>query len=327
MNLSKNILSAIIGCIFFLSACQKDVDYFVPDPQPPITDTNWVSPITAAMPVSKLRDSLQLQFSSDSILINDSIDTRYISPTGLAFTFQRNSIRGNSFQQVSGAVSIKTLFLKKKGDFIRMGTSTLSNRGLLTSGAAFFAQLVQYSMQLRLDPNKVFSVTVPTTATRSGSNLFYGNNILTAPQVWESPLDSVANRVFLNSQGYSVYSRSLGWINIVVPFAPGSLPQITVEADIDRKFTNANTFAYLVINNSLTVLPMNGEVAIKKFRGGLLPARVQCKLIVLSKIEGQYFTGIESFTTALAPGTIVQSIRVSPTVTNLQGIIALLEGL
>jgi hypothetical protein len=328
MKHTKYIFRVFVGCLFILTACQKDIDYFVPDPiQPPREDTNWVANITSTMPVSILRDSLLLPLQNDSFLMGGSLNTQYLSPSGMRFTFQRNSIQDSVFQVVTGRVHIQTLLLKKKGDFIRANVNTLSNRGILTAGAALFVQLSKQNSPLQIEPNSTFAVNVPVNSPITNSSLFYGDYNISTSFIWQSSLDSSANRVIANSQGYELFSRPLGWISPAKTFVTAAPAQTRLEMNLESQYTNANTMVYLVMNNVLTVLPVRGEFSIKKFRSDLVPAGVPVSVVVISKQGNTYYSLRESLSTIASGGNSTQVVRLQPRAASLSSIIELLDNL
>lgn len=113
-------------CILFtgsllLHACKKDVDVFVPDPgQMNGPDTTWQNTITAAMPVSVLKNNLaQEPVYVDSINVNASIAS-VTTPFGIQVNFPPNCCATAAGQPVTGRVQVELKVIKKKGDMIRL---------------------------------------------------------------------------------------------------------------------------------------------------------------------------------------------------------------
>src|SRR5215218_5343475 len=73
MKIIKLIVFLLLSC-WFLTACQKDIDYFLPDPGQPFgPDTNWYSTINTNMPVVALKNSLLLETKTDSTDISNGL--------------------------------------------------------------------------------------------------------------------------------------------------------------------------------------------------------------------------------------------------------------
>ena len=86
----KTFILVFLAGFFFLTACKKNTDIFVPDPgQINGPDTSWQNTITAAMPVAVLKNNLLLQPYHDSIIVNANTAT-IVTPFGVQLTFPPN---------------------------------------------------------------------------------------------------------------------------------------------------------------------------------------------------------------------------------------------
>ena len=140
----------LLTALIYLNACNKDTDVFTPDPgQPNGPDQNWYSAITPAMPVNDLRNSLLLSASIDSFPVGN-ISSSVLSATGLYCTFLPNSVVDHQYQPISGMIGLTSYLLKKKGDMVRMGTSTIAGDKLLVSAGELAVKLKNGADELQL---------------------------------------------------------------------------------------------------------------------------------------------------------------------------------
>ena len=329
MNRSTTIIFLIFTG-FFLNACQKDIDIFVPDAgslNGP--DTAWYSAITSTMPIASVRSSLVIPGYTDSIQVNGSAFT-LTTPFGLQCIFPPNSCVGSGGSAITGSVNVELSLLKKKGDMIRMNTPTTSNGYLLISGGEIFIRLKKENNEVHLSPGARIQFKFNDVPVNTQMRFFAGDESIPERFNWLADTSS-GNYVSPNTQGYEVLTNHLHWINCDYFYNYNTSGQglVTVNADLAPYFTNANTLAFTVFKDFRSVVGMYGDVSTRKFSCTKLPGGKAIAVVIISKQGNDYFFGYENTVTVTPTGTasVIQSVKVTPVKTSLADILHYLDTL
>jgi len=326
----KTFILIFISGAFLLSSCQKNIDIFVPDPgQPNGPDTSWYSSITAAMPVTALRNSLLLEPYQDTITVNAAIAS-VATPLGIQINFPPNSCATAAGQIVTGKVQVEVQVVKKKGDMIRLNKpSTTANDSLMTTAGNIFIRLKKDGQLLQLAPGvriNIHYIDLPTVPLMS---FFMGDETNPERFSWlPTPLPNI-DTIVVAPQSYEIYSSRLRWISVgSFVEVSNTAPRINVTADMLSQFTNANTIAFTVFKDIRSVVAMQPDVTSRKFITGKLPVGKQITVVAISKMGDDYYLGYESATTLLPPSNSgVQHVRVVPVKRSLPEILSYLSSL
>jgi hypothetical protein len=298
---------------FLLNACQKNTDIFVPDPgQTSGPDTSWYSTVTAAMPVSILKNNLLQEPYYDSIEVNANIAT-IVSPSGLTVTFPPNSCASAVGQPITGRVQVELQVVKKKGDMIRLNKPSTYNDSMLVTAGEIFIKLKKDGQPVQLAPNVKINIRYIDLPVNTQMKLFFGDETNTERFNWLPNQDLTNNIIIPGTQAYEIYTNHLRWISIA--YAPGisTSGSTAVSADIAPYFTNGNTVAFTVFKDLRSVVAMHGNLSARKFISGKLPAGKQITVVVISKLGDDYYLGYESaVTVASTSGSPVQPVHVVP---------------
>ena len=326
--MNRKIIILFLITTGLLSACQKNLDIFVPDAgQLNAPDTSWYGTATAAMPVNDLKNKLMIVFNTDSIQVNSSTSSSFTSAAGLQCIFPPLCCAGNTGQLVTGSVHVETMLLKKKGDMIRMNTPTTSNNRLLVSGGEIFLRLKKDSTVLQLAPGVRVQMKFPDAPISTQMKYFRGDETGTQQFNWVQDT-GFNNNVSFTTQYYEVFTNHLRWVNCDYFYDTTNISRVTIKAELASYFTNANTIAYTVFKDFRSVVGMYGDVNSKKFSTGKLPVGKAVTVVVISKQGNDYFLGYENTVTTSpisTPG--VQSVSVKPVIKSLPEIIAFLNTL
>jgi hypothetical protein len=324
MNIRK-IISLLTAVAFLLSACQKDVDVFIPDAgQNNGPDLKWATTITDTMPVSTLRKNLLIESHSDSFEVSANIAT-VNSSTGITCVFPPNSCVSDAGAAVTGKVKLELLLIKKKGDMIRMDKPTISNNKMLVSGGEVFIKISQNGHELKLAPGIKISVKFSDTPLETGMKLFYGDTS-NGGFNWTAFDTSYHLNFSTQPDSYQFYSDKLHWLNCDYIFNATNL--VKVADSLPENFTNVNSTSYIVFNTLRSVLPLNGDPVTKKFISTNLAAGLQATVVVISRQGNDYYLGHEGLVTGVSINTSgVQQVRVTPVKKSLADIQAYLSTL
>jgi hypothetical protein len=316
MRMRKNYISAIliVFSAIVLSACNKDTDIFIPDPgQVTGPDSTWYASITASMPVNNLMGSLALAPDIDSMNVNDSSADTVLSASGLQCVFPIHSCVDTTGSPVSGMVYIESYLLKGKGQLISMGLPTVSNGNLLVSGGVFSIRLKKGNAAIQLAPNAHLSFQYVDTSISQQMQLFNVDTTAIGQLNWIQNTDS-SNNISAGNSYYDISCNQLQWINCDHFYGDtSSSNKTTVSVKLPANLTNANTVAYIVFNDIRSLMPMNADVATKKFITNKVPVGMNVTIVTISKDGNFYYLGQQAITTALPTvGANSQSLTITP---------------
>lgn len=311
MKLKAFVLILFMGGLF-LSACQKDIDIFVPDPgQTNGPDTSWHSTITATMPVSILKNELTEKPYLDSIEVNASTAT-VVTPTGLIVTFPPWCTATSTGQPVTGNVQVEVQVVRKKGDMIRLNKPSTLYDSLLVTAGHIFITLRKNGALVVLAPNVKINIRYIDLPIQQQMKLHVGDETNPSFFNWLPNPDPANNTVGIGSQAYEIYTNRLRWISLAYGFNVTNTSSVNVTADIPSYFTNANTVAFTVFKDFRSVVAMHGEFNTRKFVSGRLPLGKQITVVVISKQGNDYYLGHTTTVTQPGTGTVSQSVHVVP---------------
>ena len=326
--MKRKILSGLlIATGFLLNACQKDIDVFIPDAgQLNGPDTSWYSSITATMPVTSLKNNLAADFYHDSIQVNAN-NAYIVTPSGLQCGFPPNCCVSNTGQAITGSVQVELMLIKNKGEMIRMNKPTASNGRLLVSGGEIFIRLKKDGNEVQLAPNKRILIRYPDVPLSTQMKFFAGDESNAERFNW-LPVTDTLNTVGVGTQFYEINTNHLRWINCDYFYDTTGISRVTVTADLEAYFTNANTMAFTVFKDLRSVVGMYGDISTRKFSTGKIPAGKAITVVVLSKQGNDYFLGSEHTVTALpTSGAATQHVVVKPVKRSLAEILNFLNTL
>lgn len=323
----KIFILMFLAAASLLSACQKDVDTFVPDPTIPNgPDTAWQAAITPNMPVSLLKNSLIVENYVDSFEVNASIAT-VTTPSGLQVIFPPHCCINGAGQPVTGRVEVELVQVKKKGDMIRMGMPTTYGDSLLIAAGNIFIRLKKNGQMLQLAPNVKLYIRYFDQPVSSSMKLFIGDESAQNFNWLPNP-DVLNNTVSTAAQAYEVYSNRQRWISIAYGYDFSNTPQVNIVAGLANYFTNANTIAFTVLKDFRSVVAMHGNLSNRKFIAAKLPAGKIVTVVVISKLGGNYYLGYESaLVTAPTSSPANQTVNVVPIKKSLPEILSYLNSL
>lgn len=324
----KTAILVLFAGVFFLSACQKDTDMFVADAgQLNGADTSWHTSITAAMPVSILKNNLLPEIYVDSFEVNANIAT-ILTSTGLQVTFPPNCCVNGTGQPISGRVQAELMLVKEKGDMIRLNVPTTTDDSLLVAAGDIFIRLTKNGQQLQLAPGVRINIRYSDMPTNQSMKFFAGDGSNALHFNWLPNPDLNNNIVIAGTQAYEIYTNRLNWISVAYVYDVNSASIVNLSAELAAYFTNANTIAFAVLKDFRSVAALHGEVSIRKFISPKLPIGKAVTVVVISKQGNDYYLGHEATVTA-APtaGSGNQSVQLTPVKKPLSEILAYLSSL
>lgn len=324
----KNILFTLaFGSLLALSACQKNVDQFVPDGVQTAPDTEWKSVITASMPVISLKNDLRYVKVLDSFSYNNS-GVVYNSGS-LSLGIPSNGLVNASGMFPYGNLVRQSLLVQKKGDLITMNMPSVNNDGrLMISGGAFFMGLRNNNEDLSVTNGNTLTVKYSHNATLSGMKVFNATEDVINGFSWAANPDIVNNKVTVTGNGYEVLTNRLQWVQAAYLFDTTGIPETSFSVKLPVNYTNGNTLVYISFNNMQCVADMKAHVNDKKFVSGDLPVNRPVTIIVLSKQANDYYLGYQQTVTAVpSSGLGIQEIVITPVRSPLANIRSYLNSL
>jgi len=314
---NRAILFLVAGLVY-LSSCQKDIEYFIPDPGTGGPDTTWTSVYTDSLPVSQLRSSLVLAQSMDSVQLYSTVN--FTTASGIQLSLSPSALITGAGTPVTGNVSIESGLYRKKGELIRMNIGSSSSMGYLQSAGVIHLKLSQNNQPLQLAQGSLISLMfAPQSAPISNLHIYNGVQQTGAPLYWQLNYDTLINRAFLANNSYQVNSNSLGWINAGARIETTAMPSGELTVKLPVNYTNANTSVWLALNNKMMVTQATPNIQDKTFLLGSLPLNEPATIIVMSKQAGQYYFAQQTITTSSANSPQVFITPVLSTLDNIKG--------
>lgn len=296
-NLTITLLLA--GCIFF-TACQKDIDVFVPDAgQTNGADTIWQSNITSTMPVAALQTSLLLEPVKDSVEISNSAIASITTANGLVCSFPPLCCVNNSGTTVTGRVQVELFVIKKKGDMVLLNKPTTSNGAMLVSAGEIFIRLKKDGQELQLAPGAKINIRYADFPVNPNMHLFFGEERPNGIFNWQPNTDTLNNRVSFGPQLYEITTNRLRWINLDYFYDTAGITRSNISVKLPSNYTNANTTAFLVFKDLRSVLRFNADITERRFNTGKVPNGKAAWVVIISKQGNDYFFSREAITTGL----------------------------
>jgi hypothetical protein len=327
MNKKITILLLLSATLFF-TACQKNLDLFVPDPAAGGPDTTWYTAINNTMPVTALQTSLALTPIKDSFEITSSVTASLLNTGGLQCTFPPLCcVSSTTGQPVTGRIQAEVLVLRKKGDMVLMNKPTTSNGQMLVSAGQFLLRLKKDGQDISLAPGAKILVRYADLPINPLMKLFFGEEQLNGQFNWQPNNDTLNNFIGFGQQAYEINTNRLNWINLDYFYDTAGVARAAVSVQLPFNYTNANTTAFLVFKDIRSVLRINANVAEKRFVSGKVPNGKAAWVVILSKQGNDYFMSKEAITTGTNNTSGTQALSLTPVKTSLAEIKAWLATL
>jgi hypothetical protein len=159
---------------------------------------------------------------------------------------------------------------------------------------------------LRLKPGASIQVEVPSQQNIDGM-LIYNGNLDAAGKLtdWINTNDTLY-RYVQAGQGYQFKISQLGW---VVGFYPITGNTQTICLDLDKKYNEENTLAYLVIDGYQATVKLSFDRLTDRFCITDVPKNQTGKLVLVAKVGDQWESETLSINTSNASFTIVPATK------------------
>lgn len=328
MNMNKNLrLITLLTSLFFLSACQKNIDIFTPEAGSFTgPDTVWRSIITPETAVVALKNDLRLPTVADNFPYNN---TGIVYSSGsFALSIPANGLVNSLGVYPSGNIDRQSLLIQKKGDFIAMGMPTVSNRRLMVSGGAFYLGLKNNNDELSVSAGSRLEVRYNSSLRDTGMKVFNGTDDINNGFNWTPTTDAAFNSTTASATGYDVFTNKLQWVHSARILDTVGIGQTFFSLKLPNNYTNANTVAYISFNDMQAVAGLYPNIIARNFVSASLPVNKSITIIVISKQAGDYYLGSQQTTTSAASsGSGTQDIIVTPVKSSLAAIKAYLATL
>jgi len=309
--------------LVYLSSCQKDIDYFIPDPGAGNLDTSWTANVSDSMPVSELKTSLLIAKPVD--MLNISAAANFTTSSGLQLLISPTSLLTANGAPVLGNINIESALYKTKGELIRMNLNSMSDFGLLSSSGIIYLNITQNNEPLHISQGTVFSAKYAPASSTGHLNVYNGQVQTPASVYWLFNYDTLSNKVIATGNLFQLNSKSLGWLNAasLVNITSQGSGSVTVKLPVN--YTNKNTTAWLVINNRLTALNFVPYAQEKTFVMGSLPENESAKIIIMSKQAGEYYFAQKEIT--ITATGYMNPVFITPVISTLDNIKGYLNSL
>lgn len=281
--MKTKIFLVCLALTVMFTACQKDIDLFIPDTTSAGPDTNWVAAVTDLSPVSDMKRLLKRENLLDSL--DGTAGGTIQTSDGLTVIVPPGTLLRPGGQPATGRIHIETMLIRQKGDMVRLDKPTTSFGRVLISGGEIFIKIRKEGEELHLAPGKGIYIRYADPAPNPLMKLFYGDEKNPERFNW-IPATNLNGAVNVDtsrtSTGYELFSNNLRWINCDY-FADTSGARVNVTASLPADYTNANTSVYLVFKEIKSVVGMYGDAATKRFASPKVPSGKSAVVISITK--------------------------------------------
>jgi hypothetical protein len=310
----KLITTSLLCVVLLFSACKKDSNEFIPDAGQQL-DSAWVGTITPLLQVSILSEKIRGTFNTATV---DATAPIAVTDNALQISVPPNGFAQNG-TVVAGALKIDYKLIQRKGDFIRYGIPTVSNRFPIESGGALDVRVSFNNQPVNLVANKKIKIQYVDVAPKQGMKLYYNDpaipansgfmNWLISPDslqvpVWDSSV------VFPQQKGYTVETPKTGWLH-AGKLLDVAQPRTEVSVVTPDLFSNANTAVYMVFKNIRSVVQLTGNQAQRRFSFPNIPINQDVILVAISKAGDTYYLGFKEEKTTQGMISLVKPERSS----------------
>lgn len=287
------LIKTVVLLLLFFTACKKDSILFIPNADQQL-DSAWVSSPATTAQINQLAAKISGTIFSQEVNLENVTDLK--TSTGLTVEFPRNSLLIGT-NAVTGTIKTQYALIQKKGDFIRYGIPTVSNKMPLESGGALYLKLSNANGDIiSVSPTNSIYIKYPEPEIKTGMSLYY-NNVQISNSVlfnwlpsndgsivssWTSPTPPL--------KGYVIKTSRTGWLNVDRLLEP-SLTRTEAGVIMPNLFSNANTAVFMVFKNLNTVVQLIGNADFRKFSHPNIPIQFDVKLVTISKVGDTYYLG------------------------------------
>jgi hypothetical protein len=292
--------------IIIATSCSKSSDVFIPDPNQPVLDTNWSVQTTLSSVENFLLTNARTAFS-DSVQ-NDTFSVRYYPAEKLSISVPEFAFLDSSSSSAGSRVSLEIKVIRSKGEILRSLISTRSNTDSGNINMPFYISIRAYrnGNELSLRPGKLINIQCDHPVFLQGARSYYASPLISASNSWtQSNTSNVVATIIqgTNQTRYYYNISKTGWSSCGVPYEAAAA-KTKVYMTMPIKFTNVNTKAFIVLNNSMSVIKMKEDVDGKFFYLDELPVGSSFKIVSISIINGVYYLGIGE--AVISPNLIIQ---------------------
>jgi hypothetical protein len=293
--MTKSYSFLTLALMLLVASCQKNSDVFVPNPGQQL-DSAWVSTIQSNAQVVQLTNKIAGTFTSQSV--SAAADTSIRTNAGFIIEIPKGALL-LSGTEYYGSMRAEFILIQKKGDFIRYGVPTISNRYPLESGGTFFLRFLSASnTTLTVNPAKRIYIKYSDELAKQGMSLFYNTTAPAATSLYNWILSTDASLVNIWStgtipaqKGYVITTSRTGWLSV------DRFLEQTVTTDVNvvmpDLFSNANTAVFVVFKSIRSVVQLGGSNTMRAFSCYNIPVNQEVKFVTISKVADSYYLGIK----------------------------------
>jgi hypothetical protein len=289
----------LVVAICLIAACKKNSEVFVPAPDLQI-DSVWTNSINPGSQVQQLAQRLNGPLFVREF--NPYIDSVIRFENNLSITLPATGLFAGTVP-LSGNVKAEFVLIQKKGDYIRYGIPTVSNRFPLESGGAVFIRLSSGGQPVTVTTARKMKIVYNEAEAKQGMSLYLGPSPLplsstlfnwvpvpvndnSTVKVWDSANTTTPKK------GYVIETFRTGWLNVDRLLEPGA-SKTEASVVVPNLFSNANTAVYIVFKNVRCVVQLSGNPDLRKFSFPNLPLNMDVKIVTISKVGDSFYLGIK----------------------------------
>ncbi|MBN9295646.1 MAG: hypothetical protein J0I41_01485 [Filimonas sp.] len=323
----KRFVWVILSLAIF-SSCKKELSDNFTAYNGAINDTTWKTTAEARVAIAaKLADLFQVNTYAYSVDVSQGATNTL---PGSEITAPAAFCAVGATPLYTGVAEMELTFIKKKGDFIRLGQSTVA-KGIVVNAVAGYNLSITSQSGTQLTPVAGAPVQILIQADKPSSQakLFYTGIDNTGNFTWVQAGDADGTiKAFTNgngssiSSGYDLTLKRWGWLGCG-SYVDTSLPTSTVTAILPVNYTNMNTIVYVVFKNQLSVVRLTPDTFGKVFFTNNIPQNSDVAIVAIAKRGDDIYYGSTSL--SVAKGNNI--VKVSPQVVTRAQLASLLDAL
>jgi hypothetical protein len=319
----KNFITILLISAFFTACSKENSDVFSPYANNPVNDTTWTQQIPANASIYRLLDMIALPAKVDSF--NAASGATVKVSEFLQTTFSPGAFTLINGTPVTGIIKVEIIYLRKKGDLVRLSKPTTSFGKLLKNAGSFFIRATKDGQELVAAPSANIRIKFTDASPMNDMRVFQGIEGVPPPFppgtnpafTWTPSQDS--SRISTYQQvdsfgtvvkGYELTTKKLRWVSANFFYDTVQTQRTRLDVLLPLNFTNNNTTVFAVFNNEKIVVQLNPELSSKSFNAVNMPVGKSITIITLSKVGDALYMSAQPVVTAVNhPESLVPQLR------------------
>jgi hypothetical protein len=236
--------------------------------------------------------------ATQNFTIDPTIWNSITGDDGIILQFPANSFVDGGGTPVTANVDISLIEVMDQSDMILLNASTTSNDEILVSGGSMNVTATSGGNQVFLDAGVSVNVMVPYTISDPNMGIFNGSDNSDGAVNWTTDTTTLVDTLGWYTFGWA--DSDLGWINCdYFSTDPNPKSDLDIYVDGPALHTYENTevlMHFSSINSVAKAYGLTTNTDKDQFVGWNVPETTAMTLVVISEVDGQYYSAFQSYT-------------------------------